>query len=71
MSTRIDHSGDYPVIVNDPDVGYFARPTEPDEGYEPEFPWVVIDEKTGEHLVEGTEEVAHSWVATFSRHAEG
>ena len=48
-----DESGDYPIIVSDPDGRFFARPADPDEEYQ--FPWVVIDVLTTEHVGTGTE----------------
>lgn len=64
IPTREDYSGDYPIIVSIPDTIFFARETVEDEGYE--YPWVVINSATGEHLVEGTVNAARRWVSLLA-----
>jgi hypothetical protein len=69
LNTRIDDSGNYPIIVTDPAGPYFARPTNPDPtnpDEEYDFPWVVIHEPTGEHVATGTQETADAVVRTMN-----
>lgn len=66
-TVAVDISGDYPILVSIAAGPFFAREAEPDEGYE--FPWIVLDERTGEHVATGTLTVAAEWVDRLNRTA--